>query len=96
MTTRHGVVIVPVMAAALPSRFAFLASVAQLERIVQRLTMAEPDDPAAAAVGFESHAAVVHEIRLGDRRVAGVLRQLERQRRAGPLARLDRRRSSFF
>ena len=96
ITTRHGVVISPRDRGRLAEPLAFLAAVAQLERIVQRLTMPETDHPAAAAVRLESHAAVVHEIGFGDRRVAAVLGQLERQRRTRPLSGLhsERRPSS--
>jgi hypothetical protein len=68
-----------------------LATVAQFVRIIQRLTMTQPDDPAPAAIGLERHAGVVDEIRLGDHRVSGVAGQLDRNRWAGPLARLHRR-----
>ena len=70
----------------LAEALAFLTTVAQLERIVQRLPMAETNHPAAATVRLQSHAAVVHEVGFGDRRVAAVLWQLECQRRSGPLS----------
>ena len=46
--------------------------------------MAQTGDPTAPAVRLQTHATVIHKVSLGDRGVARIEQQLERQRRPGP------------
>src|SRR3990172_4931059 len=73
----------------MPQPPGLIASVAELEGPIERLTVTQANRPSAAAVGFQSESTVADKIRLRNGNVAGFFRQLRCKRRAGPFSRLD-------